>query len=180
MTEAEPEEVEEELVEAKLAPELPPAPNPVAVLAPPPKPKPKPVKKVVKKVHKPDHKPPAPKTTAPARTQARQAATSAAPREGAAGSSMSSADWRNQVRAQLNRHKPSLAPGDGQGTVMVIFTINRGGHVMSSRVTRSSGSATLDQKALQMIQRSNPLPPPPADIRGNAIALPVPVRFSQR
>jgi protein TonB len=181
MTEAEPEEVEEELVEAKLAPELPPAPNPVAVLAPPPKPKPKPIKKVVKKVHKPDHKPPAPKTTAPARTQARQGRTSAAPRQGSAGSRASLASWHSRVGAHIGRHVHYPEAARPQvGTPALSFTLNQSGRVLSARVVRSSGSGALDREAVAAAYRASPFPSAPSEIGGGPFSFTVPIHFHMR
>lgn len=177
MTEVEPEEVEPP--EAMAVPELPPQPKPKAVLmaAPKPNPKPKP-KKIVQEPPKPVVKKalekPAPRTSAPIRSGAARAATTA--RDGASGApSMSSSNWRSLVLARLNQHKPGAA--HETGTVSLSFTINRGGHVVAASVSGSSGSATLDHAALAMVHSASPLPPPPPEIGGGSISLTVPVRF---
>jgi len=50
----------------------------------------------------------------------------------------------------------------GRGTALVGFEIGPAGTLASVRILRSSGSAGLDQAALDHIRRSAPFPPPPA------------------
>ena len=89
----------------------------------------------------------------------------AAPSTGnAAGSSGSPANWRAALLAQLNRAKryPSEARSRREeGTVRLTFSIDRSGRVTGYQIAGSSGSATLDQEALSMLQRASPLPAPP-------------------
>jgi TonB family protein len=61
-----------------------------------------------------------------------------------------------------------------QGTVRLSLTIDRGGHVVSARVTGSSGSSTLDQAALEMARRASGRPLPPE--MGSSVNLTVPIR----
>lgn len=179
MTQAEPEEVEPEQTLA--IQELPPAPKPAVVLMTAPKPKPKPLKKVAKKVPKPEREPPAPRTSAPIRSEAARAHTAAAPRQGSSGSSAASnASWRSQVYAHLVRHKPGTTSADGTGTASLSFTISRSGSVISTRLAGSAGSAVLDHKALEMVHRANPFPPPPPEVGGGSFTFSVPVHFSAR
>lgn len=63
-----------------------------------------------------------------------------------------------------------------QGVTYVTFHMNRTGMVLSSRITRSSGSALLDRAALETLKRAQPLPPIPAD-RSDPLELSVPVEF---
>jgi periplasmic protein TonB len=180
MTEAEPEQVEPQQ-QTVAVPQPPPAPKPAAVLTTAPKPKPTPPKIVVKKVPKPVHEPPAPRTSAPAHSEAVRGQTAAAPRQGSSGSSAASiASWRSQVYAHLVRHKPGTTSADGSGTASLSFTINRSGGVVSSRLSGSAGSSTLDQKALEMVRRANPFPAPPPDVGGGSFTFSVPVHFSAR
>jgi len=174
MTPAEPEE-------AAPPPEAEPPSKPDAVLPSPPKPAPRPPEQIVKPPPKPVIKraQPAP-PTAETRAQSAPNSVSAAAQRASGASSLSAGNWRGQVSAQLNRNKPGLGAGEGQGSVTVFFTIDRRGHVLSSRVTQSSGSAALDQKALEMIRRSNPLPAPPPEVAGATIAFPLTIRFSHR
>jgi len=174
MTPAEPEK-------AAPAPELAPAPKPDAVLPSPPKRAPRPSDRIAKPPPKPVIKrAPLALPTAATRTQSAPGSDRPAAQAASGAPSLSAGNWRGQVSAQLNRNKPSLGPEDGQGSVTVFFTIDRRGRVLSSRVTQSSGSAPLDQKALEIIQRSNPFPAPPPEVAGATIALPLTIRFGRR
>ncbi|MCO5093294.1 energy transducer TonB [Bosea sp. (in: a-proteobacteria)] len=171
-------------------PELPPLPDALAVLTPPPKeeakppppevkPRPKPKPRVVekKKPVRPD-KPKAEQTTAPV-AQAQAAPRAAAPASGASSPSpAATASWRGSLMAHLNRYK-RFPGGASPGTVQVAFSIDRGGRVLSARLLRGSGDAALDGEAVAMIRRASPVPAPPEGVGGSAIALAVPIRFSR-
>jgi protein TonB len=187
----EPEPVQQPEPEIKL-PELPQLPDPAAVLAPPPPPQiekpkvverkptpPKPKPKVVER-RKPieRQKPRAEQATAPPPSPAPAAAPSSAPIGTTATSSVSTASWRGMLIAHLNRYK-RFPPGARTGTAQVAFSIDRGGRVLSARLTGSSGDPALDDEAVSMVRRASPVPAPPAGIGGGAIALAVPVRFNR-
>jgi protein TonB len=129
------------------------------------------------KVTQPVKKPPKPKP-------ARQASLpQTAPNVGTAsiGSSASQADWHGMLRAQLLRNKryPSEAASNHEtGSVVVSFTMDRSGRVLSRHVVRGSGYASLDQEALATIDRSQPLPAPPADTSPAGLRIAVPLNFT--
>ena len=50
--------------------------------------------------------------------------------------------------------------------------------MLSARLERSSGFPLLDEEVLALIQRAQPLPPPPAEVAGDRFELLVPVAFS--
>jgi protein TonB len=82
---------------------------------------------------------------------------------------------------QLHRYKsyPSALKRDKvEGHVVVQFTLNAGGQIVASRVERSSGHAGLDQAALQMLARANPLPAIPDSMNRTELTLSVPVEYS--
>ena len=169
-----PVEKQEAKIEDKIEP--PPDVKPEVVLPPP-----EPIKPPPKKVE-PVQRQRAPATTAPQR-QPRVAALSAAPAVGTAESRADAASWHGLVRAQIERHKsyPDEARAHGdKGVVQLAFTIDRAGRVLSSAITRSSGSAALDQKALATARRAQPFPPPPADVPGTRFAFTVPLKFNIR
>jgi protein TonB len=179
MKQAEPEEVVEPQ-RTIAVPALPPSPKPAVVLMTAPKPKPKPPKKVAKKVETPERDPPSPRTSAPTHSEAAPARTAAVPRQGSSGPSAASiASWRSQVYAHLVRYKPGTSV-DGSGTASLSFTINRSGSIVSSRLSGSTGSSTLDQKALEMVRRANPFPAPQSEVGGGSFTFSVPVHFSGR
>jgi protein TonB len=65
-----------------------------------------------------------------------------------------------------------------QGTVRLRFQMDRTGHVLSFAVVGSSGVPALDNEALEMIQRAQPLPPVPAAYPGATLTLLAPIVFS--
>ena len=87
-------------------------------------------------------------------------------------------NWRSQLAAQIERHK--RYDGSERGVAQVAFSVDRSGGVHGARVVRSSGSSVLDHDALAWLARSQPLPPPPADIAGASIPVTVPLRYNYR
>ena len=160
-------------------PKLPEMTNAEATLTPsPPKaaPKPPPKKKAERK--KPDDRK-IDRTTAPLATSNPRADRAAAPSSSSAfNPSTSPATWQSSVNAHLNRHK-GTSPNGATGTVVVLFTINRSGGVVSSRLIRSSGDPVLDAKAVSTPRSASPVPAPPPDVAGSTIPLTVPIRYSQ-
>jgi protein TonB len=172
--EPKPEEVEAKL-EPKVEPqpdekvELPPAPvPPVATLPPPEAVEPPPVT-----VPEPDAQPtadtpPAPVTTAPPRPHPASAAAAA--------------KWHKVIITQIRRHKayPPAARARGEkGVVDLAFSLDRQGRVHLGRVAHASGFASLDQAAMEALQKAK-IPPTPADVPGDEFTFTVQVVFSLR
>ena len=67
-----------------------------------------------------------------------------------------------------------------QGVATVAFTIDRQGHVIASRLVDSSGSAVLDEEALDVLSRASPLPPPPDDMGAETLEISLPIQFKVR
>ena len=90
-------------------------------------------------------------------------------------------NWTSQLVAALERQKryPSEARGD-HGTAQLAFNVDRQGGVHNARITRSSGSSVLDHEALALVQRAQPLPPPPPEVPGAQIPIVVPIRYNAR
>lgn len=91
--------------------------------------------------------------------------------------------WESGLVKHLNKFKnyPAAARQHGeQGVVMLAFTMDREGKVLSRRIAGSSGHPELDAEALAMVERAQPLPAFPVSMSEDRIALTVPVRFSLR
>lgn len=121
----------------------------------------------------PDPGPPIKETTAPENTPAPPAPQV----------SMGKPTWEGLVLGALNKVK--RYPRDAhfarqQGIPYIRFVINREGKVLSVRIESSSGFRSLDQEALALPRRAQPLPKPPEDVKGDAIELVVPVEFFMR
>jgi periplasmic protein TonB len=93
------------------------------------------------------------------------------------------ARWQSALAAHLERFKryPAEARARGdQGTVKVAFTIDHEGHLLTSRIVQSSGSAMLDRETLAMLVRAQPMPKPPDNVFDSELSFVVPVRFNIR
>lgn len=192
-----PEPVEQQAVEELIPPTplqekpevvAPPEqkPQPTPPTAEPPKPvpdrKPTPAKpKVISpNARKPTETTPAPRTTASPQVE-RQGPTASAVSSGASAAAIAS--YNQIVRAHLLRYKqyPAGAKSAGQqGIASVVFTLGRGGQVLSSRLGRSSGDPALDAEVVAMVRRAQPFPPFPSDMKNPAMGFNVPIAFTLR
>lgn len=181
----EPAPSKDEPVREQAEPETEPEPDPAAVtqpsaVAPPPvvisqtslaRPVPVTPVQVAPAQVAPTPPSPAPPSPPPARTEARKPP---------AGGEQGPDTWHARVLGRLNAVK--TYPGSArarrqQGTVMVRFSVDRSGQVLSVTLHKTSGFASLDREALALPKRTSPLPPPPAEVRGDSIELVVPVEF---
>jgi protein TonB len=151
--------------------ELPSAPQADLQVTPPPKP-----------VEKPKEKKPKQKqasvNSAPSATD-RKSGRAAAPSAGANSRNPEALrNWQSELAARLERHKRYPAEARGaSGTALLAFSVDHGGGVHNARIVRSSGSSVLDSETLSLVQRAQPLPPPPPDQSG---LVNVPIRYNMR
>ncbi|MBM2292269.1 TonB family protein [Sulfitobacter pseudonitzschiae] len=136
-----------------------PALRPRSIEAQAPKPQPKPAPKP-----KPQPKGNAKANAAAGATdgQAGAKARAAADRQAAAAASAANAaasNYPGQVMARIARlPRPRTS---SRGSATITFTIAGNGGLSGARVAASSGSAQLDQAALELVRRASPFPPPP-------------------
>ena len=86
-----------------------------------------------------------------------------------------------RLLAQLNRFKqyPRAArQAHIEGVVMLHFVMDAEGRVLSFEIAKSSGRPVLDNEALALIQRAQPLPALPADFPSPSLDAVVPIEFS--
>jgi periplasmic protein TonB len=98
-------------------------------------------------------------------------------------SSPVSATWETSLVKRLNQFKryPGEAQSRGvEGVVLLSFSVDRNGHVLSHQIVRSSGHPELDAEVTSMIERAQPLPAFPASMTDDKLDLTVPIRFSLR
>lgn len=117
-----------------------------------------------------------------AQVQTQQAERTAAQRTNASStvSTPQEATWAGKVMAHLERRKryPEAALERGAtGTVLVRFTIDDEGNVLSSSLVRSSGVPELDREVLSLVKRASPVPAPPPGVQKTLTA---PVAFFPR
>ncbi len=126
--------------------------------------------------------PPAPETTAPTALPAPPADTATAAAVGANQQQLLEAQLNWQQLLQMHLEKRKRYPRRAQmrhqeGVPLVRFSMDRSGRVLSAELVRSSGVEVLDQEALALIKRAQPLPAPPGDIAGDTLTLTVPIEF---
>jgi protein TonB len=93
------------------------------------------------------------------------------------------ADYFTQLQAWLEKHKryPRRAKlRNEQGVALLRFFVTRAGEVTDFGIERSTGHLLLDEEVLEMIQRAQPLPKMPPEMRGSRVELLVPVQFFLR
>jgi periplasmic protein TonB len=86
--------------------------------------------------------------------------------------------WQKELAAHFNRFKHY--PSDRvmqRAEVVVSFVLDRIGHVLSTRIVKGSGDASFDSAALAMLQRSDPVPPPPPLVADEGLTFTLPVIF---
>jgi periplasmic protein TonB len=157
-------------------PEVKPAPNPEVPVEPP-------VTQEVKPEPRQEPRPPVLTTTAPQAVPTQTAVVPAAPVQGRPAPKVSTAipAWTSRLAAALERNKrypPAAQARREQGVAQVFFTLDRQGHLVESRIVRSSGAPILDEEALALLARAQPFPPPPAELTGPQVGLTVPIRFN--
>lgn len=198
------------MIEMAPLPAAPPAPpvakppdipqeatRPPEKMVEPEKPKPPPVKKAEVPLPKPKVAPAPPKIEAPVAEKVAEKDTAPpaaeapldksikAPAAGTYSSAASTAipNWQGTLRAHLENHKryPAAARFRRQeGVATVRFVMDRNGKVLSAKLERSSGKSLLDEEALALLDRAQPLPPPPPEVVGETLELVVPVQFFLR
>lgn len=120
-----------------------------------------------------DPGPPAKDTTAP----------DAKPEPPAPQPSNAKPTWEGLVLGALNkvkRYPRAAVVRRQQGVPYIRFLMDREGKVLSSSIERSCGFQSLDDEAESLPRRAQPLPKPPAEVKGDTIELVVPVEFFMR
>lgn len=205
-----PEQVEAEPPPPRREPEPPPEPEPLpempepppevvaeVVLPKPPPPRPRiverppepvklrpvPVREAKPPAPTPAPQPPAPTTTAPPVALAPAPVPAAPSQTASAVPADAMRTWQSYLLAHLERHKryPRNAQLRRQeGVVHLRFVMDREGRVATARLERSSGHTSLDDETLALIERAQPLPPPPDEMARERIEIVVPVQFFLR
>lgn len=91
------------------------------------------------------------------------------------------ASWQSRVLGHLAHFK--RYPGDARqrkraGAAWVRFQVDRDGKLLASELIASSGTVLLDREALQVLERAQPLPAPPASLlRQGTVTVTLPVSF---
>jgi TonB family protein len=121
-------------------------------------------------------------TAPPSSMIAQEAVRSVAPMQGTGQSTQKVVTtWQKELVSFLDRHK-RYPEGQARRNVdiLVSFTLDRVGHVLSTSIVKSSGDASFDEAALAMVRRSDPVPQPPAVVADNGLTFTLPVIFREK
>lgn len=116
---------------------------------------------------------------APSLEAAREAPKSTAPVPGTGESVVRArTTWQRQLVAHLDRNK-RYPPGAARrgAEILVSFTLDRMGRVVSASLLKSSGDSAFDDAALGMVRRADPVPAPPPLVADEGLTFTVPVVF---
>jgi periplasmic protein TonB len=89
--------------------------------------------------------------------------------------------WQSLLLKHLQQFKnyPNAArEHNEQGVVLLAFTIDRNGRVLTRHIVTGSGYADLDAEVLALVERAQPLPAFPPSMTDAQLDLTVPIRFS--
>lgn len=87
--------------------------------------------------------------------------------------------YMGEVAKKLQRSK--INPRSAMtGTVLLGFTLDSRGEILSHSIIQSSGSKLLDDAAVASLERAAPFPPLPGDVSHGPLELQVPFRFVTR
>jgi protein TonB len=163
--------------------ELPPPPNVTdqsTLVVAPDKPKPTPT-------HDRHVKPPRPKSEASSAQAtansgaetARQAQRSVTQAQGFGESKqLVRSSWQREMMAYIEQHKRYPADrGQQSAQITVRFSLDRTGRMLSKGIVRGSGDPSFDAAAMSMLQRSDPVPPPPPLIADENLSFTLPIVF---
>jgi periplasmic protein TonB len=121
----------------------------------------------------------------PVETAAVEVAPTLAAEQQSVGSKASGGDitarriYMGEVAKKLHRNKVNPR-SQLTGTVLLRFTLDQRGEILSRTVHQSSGSKVLDDAAIAALDRSAPFPPLPSTVASGPLEMQVPFRFLTR
>ena len=86
--------------------------------------------------------------------------------------------WRRAIVLHLYRHAAPLLRNNMNGTVVVGFSLNSSGQVLSRGIQKSSGNKSLDDSVLRMVADAGPFPAAPSDIPGKSHDFSAPININ--
>ena len=91
------------------------------------------------------------------------------------------ATWQKQLVAHVDRHKryPSAAARRNV-EILLQFTLDRTGHVLTVNVLKGSGLTAFDAAAVSMMRNSDPVPAPPPLVADEGLSFTMPIIFRAR
>jgi periplasmic protein TonB len=87
-------------------------------------------------------------------------------------------NWNRKISAYFEQHLRYPENKKKAAVVKLDIVLDRLGKVVSVAIAESSGDGTFDKAALDMVHRSDPLPPPPAALTQDTFPFSLPVKFN--
>jgi len=118
-------------------------------------------------------------TAIPSVATARESTVSVTPSPGTGASTIRErVTWQKELAAHFDKYKRYPEDrAERSAQVIVNFVLDSVGHIVSSRIVKSSGDPVFDAAALSMLQRSDPVPPPPPLVASAGLSFTMPVIF---
>ena len=89
--------------------------------------------------------------------------------------------WEKELVAHLDKYKRYPSDRANKGADIVLsFDLDRTGHILATRIAKSSGDKSFDEAALTMMKRADPVPPPPPLVADDGLTFTLPVNFHAR
>jgi protein TonB len=89
-------------------------------------------------------------------------------------------DYFARLFAHLNHHKRVVRAPRGQAKVMLSFTVDKAGNVLDYALAKASGIQAVDEEAVALLQRAQPLPAFPASLHREQLKLVLPIDLASR
>lgn len=87
--------------------------------------------------------------------------------------------WQKELAAHFNKYKRYPSNRTTQGAEVIIsFVLDRVGNVLSKQILQGSGDPSFDAEALAMLQRADPVPPPPPLVADEGLTFTLPLHFT--
>lgn len=118
-------------------------------------------------------------TAVPSVATSRESSVSHTPSPGTGESALRErVTWQKELAAHFDKFKRYPEDRSARAAEVIInFVLNDVGHIVSSRLVKSSGDPVFDDAALSMLQRSDPVPPPPPLVASAGLSFTMPVIF---
>jgi periplasmic protein TonB len=118
-------------------------------------------------------------TAMPSTEAVQEGSRSVAPAQGTGESAQRMrATWQKELIAHLDKHKRYPADRSQKtAEILVGFTLDRMGHVLSASIVKGSGDSAFDDAALAMVRKSDPVPMPPPLVADEGLNFTLPVIF---
>jgi protein TonB len=89
--------------------------------------------------------------------------------------------WKMRLSAHIASRTQFLRTAMGlTGKAKVAFVMDRSGHLISRTLVESGGSQPLDAAALAIVERAQPFPEAPSELKGDTLSFTVPIVFTGR